>query len=204
MVKSLTFLILLFWSSYSIYSQDSIKFPEDQFARYFELPRPLVHLHLNKSKFSSPDKVWFTAYLFDQTQGIPFEWERTLYCGLYDENGKQIKEFSFLLENGIASGNIPIMQNLTPGIYFVKAYTNWMKNFKESVPFSQRILVGSPSVSKKTKDLDGIVITSEAQNLVLNTSNTIGFKIEGFNSKSPSIKGVKLLDKNGRKQKALS
>jgi hypothetical protein len=198
MVKSLTFLILLFWSSYSIYSQDSIKFPEDQFARYYELPRPLVHLHLNKSKFSSPDKIWFTAYLFDQTQGIPFEWERTLYCGLYDENGKQITEFSFLLENGIASGNIPIMQNLTPGIYFVKAYTNWMKNFKESVPFSQEIVVGSPSLSKKTKDLDSIVITSEAQNLVLNTSNTIGFKIEGFNSKSHSIKEVRLVDKNDK------
>ncbi|WP_037320733.1 hypothetical protein [Salegentibacter sp. Hel_I_6] len=197
MLQRVPFLILLFWSSSSISSQDFNNFPEDQFALYFELPRPLVHLHLNKSKFSSPDKIWFTAYLFEQTQGVPFEWERTLYCGLYDEDGNQLTEFSFLLENGIASGNIPIIQDLAPGIYLVKAYTNWMKNFKESVPFSQRIVVGSPLLQKNTENLDSIVITSEAQNLVLNTSNTIGFKIEGFNPKSPSIKEVRVVDKYG-------
>jgi len=59
--------------------------------------------------------------------------------GIYDSLGKQIDKKLYLGANGYTKGNILIDSTFTSGEYYIKASTNWMRNFKEQDAFVQKI-----------------------------------------------------------------
>ena len=144
------FLCIFLVSSVSVFSQQE-KNVEDEYAAYFTLPREALFIHLNKTTYFKGEEIWFKGYAYDQKNQLSSKATTNINVGIYDENGTLLRKSLFQAENGVAKGNFLIDSTYTSGTYFLKAETNWMKNFKESNAFIQKIEIISEEVPKKNK-----------------------------------------------------
>ncbi|WP_353778084.1 hypothetical protein [Winogradskyella sp. 3972H.M.0a.05] len=182
-MKSITshfFIALFIVSSFNVFSQDT-QSSEAHYSSYFQLPRESIFLHLNKTTFTTDDKIWFKGYVYDRWNDLPSNGTTNIYVGLYDSEGKQIDKKLYYTEKGITEGSIALNPELTQGTYYVKASTNWMRNFKESDAFVQAVTILNPKNSiditkpEDNEDFD-FQFLPEGGHLIVETTNVIGFK----------------------------
>ena len=178
------FIYLLFFfthfnSSLTAQNTASTRIVEKNMAFYHPL-RENVHLHLNKTTFFNGEQLWFTAYVYDQNTQLPSSESTNLYVGIFDEQGQAIEKKIIYIEDGVGSGNIMIDSSYTDTEYYIKSYTNWMKNFSEIKPFIQKISVLRnivwPPENELIKDVT-IAIYPEGGKLIKDIENSFGFQI---------------------------
>ena len=157
---------------------------KDKFLKYFELPRETVFLHTNKSTYITNEEIWFKGYVYDRHNSKPFQQSSTIHLGLYNHEGNQLKKFHFRVKDGFFKGNIEVDSVFTSGTYYLRASTNWMKNFKEDDSYLQKIVILNEEPLKKP---------------VAATGYDIQFLPEGGNfiEDAPNVMGVKVTDSNG-------
>ncbi|WP_431137351.1 hypothetical protein [Psychroserpens mesophilus] len=166
--------------TFSLYSQEE-KSIQKAYLNYFELPRETLYTHLNKTTFIVGEEVWFKTYVHERHSNLPSKATTNINVGIYDDHGNLIENKLWLANNGGANGNILIDSTYTTGDYFIKASTNWMKNFQESDAFVQkiRIIAGDyddikPEVKTNTYDFQFL---PEGGHLLTGINNTLGFKV---------------------------
>lgn len=189
MQKLFSLFVFLFtciiFSQTPIHSFERIKEAQSNF---FQLDRENIFLHLNKTKFVSQEGIWFTAYSYSSKNLLPHSLTTNLQVKLFDESGKEVASKVIFIYEGVGEGFFDITElGLTPGIYQIKASTNYMKNFKEDLAFHETIEIlgnntsaeNSPSV-KIAYDLQ---MLPEGGHFLTNVNNSVG---------------VKLIDRNGK------
>ena len=133
--------------------QKDVDVLKESYNTYFALPRETVYLHLNKTIFLKGEEIWFSGYVYNRRTGLPFTETTNLYCGIYDNEGKQLTKELFYVENGSVSGHFKIPSEFGPGEYYIMAHTNWMKNFEEEDAFVQKISIISEIVAGNIPDV---------------------------------------------------
>ena len=193
-MKKTTLLFLFFFIFLFAVSAQQKKV-QNAYVDYFELPRESLFLHTNKTLYMSGEEIWFTAYAFDRRSNLSSKATTNIYVDLYDNTGKQIDKKLFLAKDGIASGNFSIDPMLNSGDYYLKTYTNWMKNFVEDDSFIQKITVIKPGsivdnkeeISKVEYDIQFL---PEGGHLVSDVKNNIGIKALDDTGKGTKVEGV--------------
>lgn len=183
---------LMLLSSYLLLGQQ--KNIEDEYAAYFTLPRESLYLHLNKTTYLSGEEIWFKGYTYDRKNHLSSKATTNINVGIYDANGNQLKKGLFQAENGYTKGNFFIDSTFTSGIYYIKATTNWMKNFKEDDSYIQKIEIITLNNSKKkipkTNTNYDFQFLPEGGHIVANTKNNIGLKVLDKNGKGIKATGI--------------
>jgi len=78
-----------------------------------------------------------------------------LFVELYDQNKKLITKAQLPIFNGESSGSLNPGEHVNEGVYYIRAYTNWMTNFSEDFHYIQPIAIFNPeSKLKLTKKTD--------------------------------------------------
>ncbi len=169
-------------------------------ASYFKLPREAIFLHLNKSTYILGENIWFKGYIYDRKQGKPFKETANVYVGLYDEKGTQIQKNLYRGIKGYTQGNIAIDSTIASGNYYIKASTNWMKNFSEDDAFVQKIqIINTKIVLPKNKTVKyDLQLLPEGGHLISDIENTVGVKLIDNNGQSNTFKEGYLLDQNDK------
>ena len=144
-LTSLSSFLILFLVTFFSFSQNTNDIFET-YEEYVDTPREVVYLHLNKSTYIKGENIGFTAYVLDKKEKTPSLITTNLYVSVSDKNNKVIKQQLVRVANGIASNVIQIDSLFTSGIYNVKAYTNYMRNFNETNFFTEAIKVIDPDV----------------------------------------------------------
>ena len=103
----------------------------DATAAYFKADREKIHLHPNKSVFTTGESIWFKGYITELKTGMPYGATTNVHLQLRDAQGKVLREILAFAEGSIFSGHIPIDKALPGGLYHIQAYTNFMNNFAE-------------------------------------------------------------------------
>ncbi|MEM6685122.1 MAG: hypothetical protein AAF617_04940 [Bacteroidota bacterium] len=192
MKKRYIIFTMLLWSCFQLYSQQ--KTVEEEYTAYFKLPREALHVHLNKTTFFKGEEIWFKGYAYDQRNQLVSKATTNINVGIYDATGKQVKKALFAAENGMTYGNFAIDSTFTAGTYYVKAETNWMKNFKEDNAFIQKIeIVTSETINREKKTEKAqfdFQFLPEGGHIVADTKNNIGFKIVNNNGKGVMASGI--------------
>ena len=183
MTKSLLLIFMLAFV-FNIQGQDSISIENDN-AAYFDLPRESVFLHLNKTTFIKGESIWFKGYIYNRKDGVPFKETTNLYVGLYDADGNQLEKSLIRAKDGYAIGNIKMDSTYASGDYYLKANTNWMRNFNEDDAFVQKIKF-------LNNDADTEVNNEVVYDLQLLPEG--GYLVHDV----PGVVGVKLIDNAGR------
>ena len=162
------------------------------FKEYFGLPRASIFLHLNKSDFVIGEHLWFKGYLYNRLKSEPFIEPLNLYVGIYDESGNLLKKELFISKEGVSQGQIKIDSSFNAGLYYVKATTSWMRNFKEDDSYVQQFRVVRATFSKETNENNNkldIQLLPEGGHLIYGVQGTVGVKV--LNPAGFGVQGLK-------------
>ncbi|MCP4440118.1 MAG: hypothetical protein GY810_14340 [Aureispira sp.] len=103
-------------------------------------PQEKVYAHTDRSLYTPSENIWFKVYLTD-AENCPSSESNNINAELIGPRGNTIS--SLLLQNikGTAKGNFQLAASASGGIYKLRIYSTWMKNFDQSNYFEKDITV---------------------------------------------------------------
>ena len=97
-------------------------------------------VHYDKNVYTPYENVWFRAYLVKSNVAFPFY--HTLAVSLIDNETRRVWiAEQFIMQNGLASGNLFLPDSLPAGKYSFIAYTNRITNDYPDDVFIQPITI---------------------------------------------------------------
>lgn len=170
-------------------------------------PRQKVYLHINKLSYTAGENIWFKAYVLNAVTHMPDTISTNLYVELIN-SGKRISQIKRIrLINGFGSGNFFLRDTVPEGLYQIRSYTNWMKNFSTEYYFTHNLDVRNPDfrklISKKEANINKRIIKRtrkksksfdiqffpEGGYLVYGIESVVGFKAINGAGKSVNVQG---------------
>ena len=152
-------------------------------------PFEKVYLHTDKPHYFLNDTIWIKAYgLMDVGQENPVKTPSVpLYVELLQNRAlPYVSRIIIKMEDGLGQGDIVLPRDLKPGVYTLRAYTEWMLNFGADVFFEKNLWVGEFG--------DGWTFVERQPELSLNFFPEGGYLVNGL----PSKIGFKATDAMGK------
>lgn len=87
-----------------------------------------INFTTDRNIYVSGEKIQFNAIVFQNRKFQKESLSKVLYLELITPNGYSIAKAKYPL-NGWCSGTFQIPINILSGIYYIKSYTKWMRNF---------------------------------------------------------------------------
>ncbi len=163
-------------------------------------PQERVYLHLDRPSYWAGDDVWFKAYV----KNSPIN-ECNLYIEIINVTGDVVNKNIAWVQNGLAYGDFILADTLSSGVYQIRAYTNWMRNFDEVWYFRKDLVIWNPRDKKieaepmklRQRDID-LQFFPEGGTFVAGAKNRIAFKATDKQGKGIDFEGV-IVDDSGNK-----
>jgi hypothetical protein len=129
-------------------------------------PKPLasgeyIHIVCDRSIYIVNEEIHFSTRYELNAKEIDFPLSTVVYIELLKWNGSKIAQTKAPLIQSSASGDISIPKDIESGIYYLRAYTKWMRNFspynyaylplKIVNPYSKKTEVGPKGVQSIKK-----------------------------------------------------
>lgn len=105
-------------------------------------PQEKIQVHISQESVFTGDVVGFKIYC--SSPAFPLEISSLAFVELVSNENSSIRRKKILLKNGTGVGDFEVPNNIPTGLYYLLAYTNWMKNFGEASFFRKEILVINP------------------------------------------------------------
>ena len=120
--------------------------------------RAILYAHFDKNIYAINETVWFTSYLTNDEQETRLA--DFILAMLVDDHRHIVLEQKFLMNKGIASGNIVLPDSLLSGKYKFILYTNTLHSGEPQNIFTQPVVIkgagsiaaSAPTLSPKPKD----------------------------------------------------
>jgi hypothetical protein len=151
------------------------------------VPRQEIYMHTDREEFISGEDFWFNIYTYDRQSFRLSEDSKIAYVELLNKANRPIIQKKIWLDKGIGAGQIILPDTLSTGIYTVRAYTNWMKNFlpyncfvqdiKIYNAFSNKVVKEKLVSGKRINDGTNTQFYKEGLSLALNKNGQDGFDL---------------------------
>ena len=151
------YIIMLFFMSYFILSSLTYTGEKDRRIAFISSavekyhitsPQQKVYLHLNKPSYSAGENIWFKAYIINAVTHMPDTMSTNLYVELIN-SGEVISQIKRIkITHGFGYGDILLKDTVPEGLYQIRAYTNWMRNFSKDYYFTHNFLVKNQEFKK--------------------------------------------------------
>ena len=147
-----------------------------------------VYLHTDRNFYMAGELLWFKTYITDGIIGYPSNVSKLAYVEIIDKDNKAFLQAKTALANGSGSGSFYIPSNIPSGVYKIRAYTNWMKNFDAAFYFEKIITIVNAVRSTGLPPVDttsniNVQFFPEGGNLINNLESKIAFRITDKNGK---------------------
>jgi hypothetical protein len=170
-IKPAILLLILVLSIQGVYGQKPANISDylnDKFTRYVKsVPREEIYIHSDRDEYISGENLWFNVYLIDRLSSKPSMNSKVAYFELLNQENRPIVQKKILLVDGFGPGEIDLPDTLSTGVYTIRAYTNWMKNFLPYNCFIKEIRIYNSFSSRTIKSM-------------LNTGGSIGENSVGY------------------------
>lgn len=168
-----------------------------------------VVLFSDRTLYIAGEQLHFSAFLQTTADTNQTENSRVLYCELITPDGTKIAGSKYLIKNYSAFGDLAIPKDITTGIYYLKAYTKFMRN---SGPFyyhytsikivnanrsEVQSITNDNNLSDSLSDEDNSVNARDSFHISTNksqysTRDTVHISIEGIETNQSLCKGLSL------------
>lgn len=139
-----------------------------------------IYLHTDRTRYFIGDDLWYKAYDVRATNNLLFDNSNLLYVELVAPDSKIIARNKTNIEMGLGYGDFQLADSLgvKPGVYQLRAYTNWDRNFGEDFVFKKEIeiLDAFEMHTKPNKVLPPILDPKTRKPIVPKTTLTVNEK----------------------------
>ncbi|MDH6307193.1 TonB-dependent SusC/RagA subfamily outer membrane receptor [Dysgonomonas sp. PFB1-18] len=104
-------------------------------------PDEKTYLQTDKTYYKPSEKIWYKGFLVNGSDNRPSITSDVVYIDLIDPWGKVIQHNEHNTLEGTYSGNFVIAESNPGGLYKIRAYTSWMKNWGEEKYFTKELTV---------------------------------------------------------------
>lgn len=100
-----------------------------------------IYLHTDRSKYFTGEDLWYKAYDVLAYNNVLTDNSNILYVELIAPDSRIIARNKTNIEMGLGYGDFQLSDSLgvKPGMYQIRAYTNWDRNFGEDFVFTKDI-----------------------------------------------------------------
>ncbi|NMC38243.1 MAG: hypothetical protein GYA41_07970 [Bacteroidales bacterium] len=157
-----------------------------------------VYLHTDLDYYLPGDTLWFKAYLIDASEMMLTDHSRNLHVEIISPEAVITDSRIVRIMNGLGNGDFILSENLKTGTYYLRAYTNYMRNFGEQLFFTREIrIAGNPdsagmesySTQPGSNTLH-LQFFPEGGSLVDEVTSVVGFKVTDGQGYGCDITGV--------------
>ena len=140
-----------------------------------------IFAHTDKSFYVCGEIIWFKLYNVDAYSNKPVEVSKIGYVEVLTDDKKPVLQAKIELSQGTGRGSFMIPFSLNSGVYILRAYTNWMKNYGADYFFEKKMSIinlqkEQPESIISTKSAYEITFFPEGGNLVNGIKTKVGFK----------------------------
>ena len=107
-------------------------------------PQERIYLHLDRPSYHLGEVIYFKIYSSLGQSLFPDTLSKTLYVELTDASGTVVQNQKKFLNLGLGFGALDIPNTLPPGVYRLRAFTSWMRNFRSDPLFEKLIPIYGP------------------------------------------------------------
>lgn len=159
----------------------------------FSLLREKVYLHTDRDYYYPRETIWLKAYLGYSMPVLRDTLSHTLYVEFISPDKVILNSKVYPIKNGVAWGDIYLDEKLIPGQYYVRAYTNWMRNYGDSALFVRPvpILKADENIEYKEPAITGN-----------NSALTISTTKNAYKGREAIEVQVQVKDENGNPERA--
>lgn len=108
-----------------------------------QLPEEEVSLFCDRDYYLAGDGLWFKAFVFLNGE-LSSAWSKVLYVELFNAKKEVSLQEKFLVVNGMVEGAIQLPADVPSGHYFLRAYTQYGRNFPVEKYFSKVLSIVNP------------------------------------------------------------
>ncbi|UCG28386.1 MAG: hypothetical protein JSV24_03220 [Bacteroidales bacterium] len=112
-----------------------------------ELFREKFHLFTDRYIYAVNEKICFRAFNLSEPRLKQKNWSKVLYMEIIDETNTAIARGKYILDTKGAWGYLTIPPDAATGLYTIRAYTKWMRNFPPEGYFHKAIAIINPNGS---------------------------------------------------------
>jgi hypothetical protein len=124
-------------------------------------PQARLTILTNQPMYSPGDTIYFSTW-FTKEDLSPISGQHVISFELRDESDVNRVAIRFKVADGKAYNQLVLPATLTPGIYVLVAYSDWMKNFGESWYFQKPIqIVRDRALAVQRKKYESISVSAE-------------------------------------------
>ena len=131
-----------------------------------------IYLQLDSKVYTTDRTIWYKCIIVNAMDHAPNTLSEVLYVELIDPNEKVVANKTIKIENGIGDGFFKLDESYSEGIYLIRAYTEWNKNFESDFFFKEYIHVFAPSAKEKVEPISNVTLV-EKQNTGLRLTATL-------------------------------
>ncbi len=122
-----------------------------------------IYLQLDSKVYTTDESIWFKSIVTNAASHVPTRLSGVLYVELIGPDERIVEKKLVKLENGIGPGFFQLMPTCPEGLYLMRAYTQWNKNFGKNFFFEEYVQVFAPTKEKKTDPINDVTLI-EGQN----------------------------------------
>ena len=153
-----------------------------------------VSLITDKDFYLIGETLHFSFITYDEFLKTRLNLSRVLYVELLSSDNEIVDQVKVDIINGIGSGNLQISKQIPSSTYYLRAYTNYMKNFGlkqffiTPVSIFNPVLVGKQNKNEEFNKINkqSIEMFPEGGHLVPNQLNSLVFRVAGFDGNATS------------------
>jgi len=142
------FFILLF--SANGFAQEQAKW--DFFINKYPIEK--IYLHTDRTFYQPGDMIWMKAYITDAALNLKEALSEMATVELINPRGGVDKTFSVYVKDGIGAISYRLPGNAPGGLYKLRIYTAWMRNFDEKDAYTKEIFVQKAQMPLLLMNLD--------------------------------------------------
>jgi len=118
-----------------------------------------IYLQLDNKIYTTNNTIWFKAIVINALDHTPAALSRVLYVELIGPDERIVEKKLIKIDHGIGDGFFDLNRRYPEGVYLIRAYTEWDKNFGEDFFFKEYVRVFVPSKKVKAEPISNIVLT---------------------------------------------
>ncbi|RLD69414.1 MAG: hypothetical protein DRI95_00115 [Bacteroidetes bacterium] len=137
-------------------------------------------LNTDRELYIAGEKIWFKVNCFDNETNPETILSKIVYLELYDYKEKTVSKGKFRIINGTATGFLKIPVNLSSGNYYLRTYTQFLRNYSSYLFPGSIISIINPgkfNIQNGNSPTDDILIVPEGGKLIAGVPSKLAIRI---------------------------